>query len=121
MASPMPGTCAASTSPPMLAIPAKKSRRSTFVIANLWIGCVMSRPLRRGANGRMDALITAAAAEIANHGGENLLVRWRRRYSEQRRRLHDLPGLTVTTLRNAHLAPGHLHGMLIARMQAFDR
>ena len=68
----------------------------------------------------MDALIAAAAAKVSNHGVHDLLVGGSRIGLEQRRRLHDLPGLAVAALRHAEIAPGNLNRMLALRVEAFD-
>src|SRR5262249_31534003 len=116
------GSWAASTSPPVAAMPLISPRRLTFLIANLrWVlSSVRSGPLGSGANGRVDALIATAATEIAGHAGGNLIVGRRRLLRQQRRRLHDLPSLTIAALRHADLAPGNLDPMLVLGMQALD-
>src|SRR5689334_741370 len=80
----------------------------------------MSRPLRGGADGRMDALIAAAPADVAVHGRVDLLVGGRWRFRQQRRRLHDLAGLTIAALRNAQIAPGDLNRMFAFGIETFD-
>src|SRR4051794_21621610 len=70
---------------------------------------VMSRSLRGGADGRFDALVAAAAAEIAGHRIHDVLVGRSGLRLEQGGGLHDLPGLAVAALRHAEIAPGDLH------------
>src|SRR5262245_47676859 len=82
---------------------------------------VMSRPLGSGADGRVDALIAAAATEIAGHGAGDLGVCRRRLLGEKGRGLHDLPGLAVAALRHADIAPGDLDDVLALGMQTLDR
>src|ERR1043165_4687011 len=80
----------------------------------------MSRSLRGGAHGRMNALVTAAAAQVAGHGVGDVLVGRRGLLLEQRRGLHDLPARAVAALRHAELAPGDLHRMLALRVEPLD-
>ena len=68
-------------------------------------------PLGGGANCRVNALIAAAAAQIARHGGIDLGVGGRRGFGKQGRGVHDLAGLAVAALRHADIAPRHLHGV----------
>src|SRR4051812_32587524 len=81
---------------------------------------VMSRSLRGGADGRGNALIAAAAAEIARHAVVDVLVGWRGLLLQKRRRLHDLPGLAVAALRHAEIAPRDLHRVHALRIEALD-
>src|SRR5262245_60979320 len=81
----------------------------------------MSGPLRGGANGRMNALVTAATADVASHGIVNLLVAGRWGLCQQCRGLHDLAGLAIAALRYGKIAPSYLHWMLTLRIEAFDR
>src|SRR5580658_10462111 len=80
----------------------------------------MSGPLRRIADRDMDALIAAASTDVAVHGLVDLLVGRRRGLCQQRRRLHDLAGLAVATLRHTDIAPGHLHGVLALGVETLD-
>src|SRR4029077_15527156 len=80
----------------------------------------MSCPLRGGTDGRMNALIATAPADIAVHGSVDLLVGGRRRLCQQCRGLHDLAGLAIAALRNAQIAPGDLDGMLAFGIETFD-
>src|SRR5688572_6917218 len=81
----------------------------------------MSRSLRGGADGRMDALVAAAPAQVAGHGVGDLLVGRRGLLLQERRRLHDLPALAVAALRYTDLAPRDLHRMLALRVEPLDR
>src|ERR1700760_112792 len=81
----------------------------------------MSRPLRSRANRGVDALVAAAAADVAEHGVVDLRVCGCGGFREQGRGLHDLAALTIAALRNADTAPGDLHRMLAGGMEAFDR
>ena len=58
---------------------------------------------------------------IAGHGLDDFGVRGRAVLCEQRRRLHDLPGLAKAALRNADLAPCLLHRVLAVGAQTLDR
>src|SRR5688500_11966901 len=117
-----PASCAARTRPPVAAAPLSRPRRLTLVMRHLLcvLSSVMSRSPGSGANGRVDALITAAAAEIAGHGFADFRIGRRGFLGEKGRRLHDLPGLAVAALRHAIVTPGNLHRMLALGMQAFD-
>src|SRR3954469_10732043 len=81
---------------------------------------VMSRSLRGGADGRFDALVAAAAAEVAGHRVHDVLVGRSGLRLEQGGGLHDLPGLAVAALRHAEIAPRDLNRMLALRVEAFD-
>src|SRR5215831_9007557 len=81
----------------------------------------MSRPLRGGANGRVDALITTAATQIARHRGVDLRIAGRRLALEQGRGLHDLAGLAVAALRHVQGSPGDLRRVLALGVETFDR
>jgi hypothetical protein len=71
-------------------------------------------------NGFVDALIAAAAADVAGHFFDDLFAARRSVLTEQGRCLHDLTGLTETALRHAQFAPRLLHWMIAVRAQAFD-
>src|SRR5260370_41548633 len=81
---------AAMIRPPVAATPFRTPRRLTFSIMY-----VISRSRRSNADSRLDALVAAATTDVARHGGVDLLGRRVRRLRQQRRRLHDLAGLTV--------------------------
>src|ERR1700739_1734493 len=81
----------------------------------------MSRPLRSRADRGVDALIAAAAADVAKHGVVDLRVCRCGGFREQGRGLHNLAALAVTALRDADIAPGDLDSVLAGRMEAFDR
>src|ERR1700688_1042605 len=68
-----------------------------------------------------DALVTAAAADVARHRLAYLIVRGLWIFVQQCRGLHDLAGLAIAALRNIDLAPGLLNRVITGRMQAFDR
>src|SRR6185312_13704467 len=80
----------------------------------------MSRPLRGGADGRMNALVATTPADVAVHCFVDLLIGGRRRLCQQSGRLHDLAGLAIAALRNAQIAPGNLDRMLTFGVEAFD-
>src|SRR5215831_15713405 len=71
-------------------------------------------------NGGADALIGAAAADVAAHGGIDFGIRRLRDPCEQGRSRHDLPGLTVAALRNIELDPGALYGVTVVGREALD-
>src|SRR5580658_2022147 len=59
-------------------------------------------------DGGADSPVRHAAAEVATHDGVDVMVTGVWVVLEQRRCLHDLPGLTVATLRCLRLDPGPL-------------
>src|SRR5690348_15482624 len=71
-------------------------------------------------HGVLDALVTAAAADVTRHRFAYLVMRGFWIVHQQRGRLHDLTGLAEAALRHIDLAPGLLNGMVAGRMQAFD-
>src|SRR5260370_42035434 len=81
---------------------------------------VMSRSLRGGTDGLRDALIAAAAAQIAGHRIGDVAVARRRFLFEQGRGLHDLPGLAVAALRHAEIAPRDLDRVCALRVEPLD-
>src|SRR5215831_16177757 len=72
-------------------------------------------------DGVLDALVAAAAADVAGHRFADLLMRRFWIVHQQRGGLHDLTGLAEAALGNVDLAPGFLDGMIAGRMQPFDR
>src|SRR4051812_38837206 len=67
-----------------------------------------------------DALVTAAAADIASHRLTNLIMAGLRVFDQQCRGLHDLPDLAKAALRNVALAPALLTRMTPGGMQPLD-
>ena len=82
---------------------------------------VHDRHSRRALDGRADALIRAAAADVAGHRLVDLGVGRARLLGEERRGLHDLAGLAVAALRDVGRDPRALHGMGLAAAEALDR
>src|SRR5947207_6492043 len=72
-------------------------------------------------NGIFDALVAAAAADIARHRLAYLIVRGFWIVRQQRGRLHDLADLAKAALRDIELAPGLLNRVIARRMKTFDR
>src|SRR5437762_6767759 len=72
-------------------------------------------------NGILDALVAAAAADIARHRLAYLIVRGFRVFDQKRGRLHDLADLAKAALRDIELAPGLLNRVIARRMKTFDR
>ena len=68
-----------------------------------------------------DALIGAAAADIARHGFAYLVTGGFWIVQEKGCRLHDLPGLAIAALRDISLAPGFLNRVIACGVKAFDR
>jgi len=71
-------------------------------------------------DGVLDALVTAAPADVARHRLAYLVVRRFRIFVQERSGLHDLAGLAEAALRHVDLAPGLLHRMIAGRVQALD-
>src|SRR3981081_61738 len=67
-----------------------------------------------------DALVSAAAADVARHRFAYLIVCRLCVFHQQRSRLHNLSGLAITALRDVHLAPGLLNRVITRGMEAFD-
>ena len=65
--------------------------------------------------------IGPAAADVAVHMLDDLLAGGLGIASEERRRLHDLPGLAIAALRHLLGDPGFLQRMAGVRRQALDR
>src|SRR5205807_9597923 len=81
-------TRAARTRPQVEAMPCSRTRRLTFSMRTV----IMSRPLRGLLDGRADALIGAAATDVAEHGRVDVVVRRIWRLFQEGRCLHDLAG-----------------------------
>src|SRR6185295_14243387 len=71
--------------------------------------------LRRLFDRLANSLIGPASADVAAHSGIDVGIRRLGLEFEQSRRLHDLPALTVSTLRNVALLPRHLKRMVSLR------
>src|SRR3954463_8991900 len=71
-------------------------------------------------HGVLDALVTAATADVARHRFADLVVGGFWIVHQQRGRLHDLAGLAIAALRDIDLAPGLLHRVIAGRVQALD-
>ena len=71
-------------------------------------------------NGIFDALVSAAAADVARHRLPYLIVGRFWIFDKQRGRLHDLTGLVIAALRHIQLAPGLLNRMVAGRVKAFN-
>jgi hypothetical protein len=57
----------------------------------------------------MNALIASAPADIAGHATVDFCIGRCRLLRQQRRRLHDLTGLTIAALRHTQIAPRDLN------------
>ncbi len=71
-------------------------------------------------DGFAHANVSATAAEIAVHGGIDLLVGWLGSALQQGRGGHDLAGLAVAALGDIHVNPGLLERMRVVGREAFD-
>ncbi len=67
-----------------------------------------------------DALVTAAAADVAGHRFNYLIVGRFWILCQQRGRLHDLADLAIAALRDVELSPSLLNRMIASRVKAFD-
>src|SRR5207253_9683252 len=65
--------------------------------------------------------IGAAAADVARHCIDDLLIARLRRLFDQRCGLHDLTGLAITALRDVVRLPGKLERMGAIPTEALDR
>src|SRR5690242_76067 len=81
----------------------------------------MSRSCSSRLDGGGDALIAAAAADVAAHRVVDLGLGRVLRRGQQRSGLHDLAGLAITALRYIQGAPGPLHRMVPVPVEALDR
>ena len=72
-------------------------------------------------DGVFDALVSAAAADVARHNLSYLVAGRFWIFRQERGRLHDLTGLAIAALRNIQFAPGLLNRVIAGRMKAFDR
>src|SRR5258708_37485338 len=106
------------TRPPVATIPWRKRGRLTFSM-RAW-SVVMSRSCRCGLDGRGDALIAAAAADVAAHGVVDLALGRVLGRGEDGGRLHGLPGLAGAALRHVERPPGLLHRVHAVRIEAFE-
>src|SRR5579863_4345530 len=95
---------------PAPAAPIKKPRRESaraFCVGAGREGLSMCSAAPQFFGGQLDgganAPISHAAAQVASHDRIDVMVTGVWVVLEQRRRLHDLPGLTVATLRRLHL------------------
>src|SRR3989442_5797015 len=92
------------TRPPAAAAPPmRKPRRLMFSRI-----AAMAGPSRRGLDRRANALIGAAAADVACHGLVDVVVGGLRRFREQAGGLHDLAALAVAALRDVEAPPRRL-------------
>src|ERR1700746_174381 len=98
-------------------MPFRKPRRLTFSITMR----VMSGSCGCRFDGGGDALIAAAAADVAAHRVVDLGLGRGLRRRQERRGLHDLAGLTVAALRDIQGAPGLLYRMIAIAVESFDR
>src|SRR5579863_7709995 len=71
-------------------------------------------------NGFADALVRAAAADVAAHEIVNVGIGGVGLLGEQRGGGHDLAALTIAALRNVNFDPGLLDGMIAFFGKAFD-
>src|SRR5947209_16786429 len=101
---------AATTRPPVATSPFRNPRRLTFSTV-AWTG-VMSRSCGGRLDGGGDALIAAAAADVAAHRAVDLVLGGVLVRREQSGGLHDLAGLAVAALRDIEGAPRLLHRMI---------
>src|SRR5271155_5058526 len=82
-------------------------RESAWMLVSF--NMVLSLP--HALNGGDDLTVSAAAADVAVHVGDDLFARRLGVLRQQVRRLHDLAGLAVAALRHLHGDPGLLQRM----------
>src|ERR1700733_13516330 len=80
----------------------------------------MSGSIRCKSDGRDNALIATAPADVAFHRVANLSVGRFLVASQQRRRRHDLAGLAIAALRHTELAPCLLDRVLTLGVETLD-
>src|SRR6059058_1270011 len=122
-ASRSPGMATASISPPeAMAVVLRKSRREAEV-ALVFMASSSGLADHGGGilDGRLDAPVRAAAAQVAAHGFVDLLVARIRVLREQRRGTHQLPGLAIAALGHVVLDPRDLQRVRVVARKAFDR
>src|SRR5277367_5270802 len=107
------------TRPPVASSPLRKPRRLTFSMM-AWTA-VMSRSYGSRLDGGGNALIAAAAADVAAHRVVDLGLRRVLRRRQQRGGLHDLAGLAIAALRDVQGAPRLLHRVIPIAIEALDR
>src|SRR5882672_11166463 len=99
------------TRPPPTATPAfRKVRRSRLneyerSDMSLLVQICSATSDCRAVNCGPNTLIGATSAHIAGHRGIDVGIAWLRRCGKQRRRRHDLTGLTIATLDDVELEP----------------
>jgi hypothetical protein len=71
-------------------------------------------------HGAPNSLIHPTAAEVANHGAIDLIVRGMWSFREQRRRRHDLTALAIPALWHLLGDPRQLYGMIAGSGQPLD-
>src|SRR5262245_19296155 len=71
-------------------------------------------------HGVFDALVTAAAADVARHRFAYLVMGRFWIFRQQRGRLHDLASLAEAALRHVDLPPRLLDGVIAGGMEALD-
>src|SRR5271166_926368 len=81
----------------------------------------MSRSCSGRLDGGGDALVAAAAADVAAHHAVDLVLRRVLVGREQRCGLHDLSRLAIAALRNIQGAPRLLHRMITVGVEPLDR
>ncbi len=112
-----PGMTNATTSPPpTAAAPLRKPRRDNAIRLSMATSTQLGGAFHRGA----DAWIGATAANVAGQRLIDVAISRLRDLRQQRRRRHDLPGLTVTALHHIEFGPGLLHRVRTVGGQAFD-
>src|ERR1700730_7077384 len=104
-------------------VAAERTRKSRRVVPGC-DGLRMARALLHDCGGAFhgtdDTGIGGAAAQVAVHSLDDLLIARARVCRQQRGGLHNLPGLAVTALGDLLLDPGLLHGMDIGGIETFD-
>src|ERR1700733_368311 len=80
----------------------------------------MSGSIRCKSDGRDNALIATAPADVAFHRFADLIVGWLLVAGQQRRRRHDLTSLAIAALRHTEFAPRLLDRVLTLGVKTLD-
>src|SRR5262249_42491756 len=99
--------------PPAAAAPLRKPRRGVSEPSGM---VVPSSRSRRAVDRGADALIGAATADIAGHGGVDIGVARLGCLDEQGRGRHDLAGLAIAALHHIEIHPGLLQRLALRRV-----
>src|SRR5262245_40084172 len=83
---------------------ARREGRSSREVSGCRIAA-LRKPLRHGGDGVADPVIAGASTDVSGHCFGCLGAVHLRLFAEQRRRVHDLPGLAIAALHHVMLEP----------------